>query len=112
MGRSLVRMRELESILDLIEAALSRIPEGPTRSKIPRNLKIADGEYYAATETPRGLLGWYLVADGSMTPYRLKIRVPSFANLSVVEKILPGHRVADVVSILGSMDVVIPEIDR
>jgi len=88
------------------------LPEGPSRAKIPRNLKVPAGEYYSATEGPRGLLGWYLIGDGSMNPYRLKIRVPSFANLMAVEPVLTGHRVADVVAILGSVDVVIPEIDR
>lgn len=112
LARSKVRVRELAHSLDLIERALDRLVEGPVRSKIPRNLKMPEGEYYSATEGPRGAVGWYLVSDGGATPYRLKVRVPSFANLHVVEKILPGHRIADVVAILGSMDIVVPEIDR
>jgi NADH-quinone oxidoreductase subunit D len=98
--------------LNLIEQALERIEEGPYRAKIPRNLKVNPGEYYSVTEGPRGMVGWYLVADGSMSPYRLKVRVPSFSNLQVVESLIPHSRVADVVAILGSVDVVIPEIDR
>ncbi|MCC6477036.1 NADH-quinone oxidoreductase subunit D [bacterium] len=112
LARSRVRMREMDESLNLIEQALERIEEGPYRAKIPRNFKVNAGEYYSATEGPRGMVGWYLVADGSMTPYRLKVRVPSFPNLQVVESLIPHSRVADVVAILGSVDVVIPEIDR
>ncbi len=111
-ARSMVRMREFHTSLDLIEQALLKLEDGPSRAKVPRNLKVPPGEYYSATEGPRGMLGWYLVADGSMKPYRFKVRVPSFANLQILEDLLPGHRVADVVAILGSIDVVIPEIDR
>ncbi len=112
MSRSMIRMNEFRTSLDLIEQALAKLVDGPSRAKVPRNLKVPEGEYYSATEGPRGLLGWYLVADGSMKPYRLKVRVPSFSNLQVLEDLLAGHRVADVVAILGSLDVVIPEIDR
>lgn len=112
LARSIVRMKELEQSCNMIEQAAGLLPDGPTRAKIPRNLKVAEGEYYSATEGPRGVIGWYLLGDGSMTPYRLKIRVPSLANLQAVEPVLEGHRVADVVAILGSVDVVIPEIDR
>ncbi len=111
-ARSLVRMAEFEQSLNLAEQALDKLEDGLSRAKIPRILKVAEGEYYSATEGPRGIIGWYLVADGTTNPYRLKIRVPSFSNLHVVEQMLPGYRVADVVSILGSLDVVIPEIDR
>ncbi len=111
-ARSMVRMREFVTSLDQIEQALVKLADGPSRAKVPRNLKVPEGEYYSATEGPRGMIGWYLVADGSMKPYRFKVRVPSFANLQILEDLLPGHRVADVVAILGSIDVVIPEIDR
>ena len=112
LGRSRVRITEIEESLKLIEQGLSRLEEGPVRAKVPRIFKVPEGEYYSMTEGPRGALGWYLIADGSTNPYRLKVRVPSFANLQVIEQIIPGYRVADVVSILGSLDVVIPEIDR
>jgi NADH-quinone oxidoreductase subunit D len=112
MARSMVRMKEFSSSLDLIEQALTRLEDGPSRAKVSRNVKVPEGEYYSATEGPRGLIGWYLVADGSMKPYRLKVRVPSLANLQILDDLLPGYRVADVVAILGSIDVVIPEIDR
>lgn len=112
MARSKVRLHEMYASLDLVEQALQKLSEGPVRAKVPRNLKVPEGHYYQATLGPRGLVGWYLVSDGSMTPYRLKVRVPSFANLQVIEETLPGYRVADVVAILGSLDVIIPEIDR
>ncbi|MCB9367418.1 MAG: NADH-quinone oxidoreductase subunit D [Calditrichaeota bacterium] len=111
-ARSHVRMNEIVQSLNLIEQALSKLEEGPVRAKVPRIFKVAEGEYYSVTEGPRGVIGWYLVADGSSNPYRLKVRVPSYANLQVVEQLIPGTRVADVISILGSLDVVIPEIDR
>lgn len=112
LARSRVRMTEMHNSLDIIEQALENLRDGPSRAKIPRNLKVPEGEYWAASEGPRGEVGWYLVSDGSAQPFRLKIRVPSFANLQVIEELLPGHRVADVVAILGSIDVIIPEIDR
>ena len=112
LARSLVRMEEIEQSLNLIEQALSKLEEGPVRAKVPKLFKVPAGEYYSITEGPRGAIGWYLIGDGSNMPYRLKVRVPSFANLQIVEQLIPGMRVADVVSILGSLDVVIPEIDR
>jgi len=112
LARSRVRMAEIEQSLNLIEQALEKLEEGPFRAKVPKLFKVPAGEYYSITEGPRGAIGWYLIGDGSNTPYRLKVRVPSFANLQVVEQLIPGMRVADVVSILGSLDVVIPEIDR
>ncbi|MCB1061017.1 MAG: NADH-quinone oxidoreductase subunit D [Calditrichaeota bacterium] len=112
LGRSRVRMAELVQSFNLIEQGLAKLEDGPVRSKVPRIFKVPEGEYFSATEGPRGMLGWYLVGDGSANPYRLKVRVPSFANLQVVEELIKGMRVADVVSILGSLDVVIPEIDR
>lgn len=112
LGRSRVRMTEFEESLNLIEQALSKLEDGPVRAKVPRIFKVPEGEYYSITEGPRGAIGWYLIADGSTNPYRLKVRVPSYANLQAVEQLIPGTRVADVVSILGSLDVVIPEIDR
>lgn len=112
LGRSRVRMAEMEQCLNLIDQALLKLEDGPVRSKVPKIFKVPAGEYYSVTEGPRGIIGWYLIADGTTNPYRLKVRVPSFANLQIVEQLIPGTRVADVVSILGSLDVVIPEIDR
>ena len=73
---------------------------------------VPEGEAYAAVEHPKGEFGIYIVSDGANKPYRLKIRAPSFVNLSIIPKLLPGHMVGDVVTILGSIDMVFGECDR
>jgi NADH-quinone oxidoreductase subunit D len=80
--------------------------------KVPKRLKPAAGEVYQAVETARGEFGCYIVSQGDIKPYRIKLRVPSFANLSILPECSVDNLVADVVAILGSMDVVVPEIDR
>ena len=70
------------------------------------------GSHYKAIESPRGELGFFIVSDGSSMPYRMKIRAPSFSNLSIVEKLLPGTHIADAVVILGSLDPVFGDVDR
>ena len=86
--------------------------DGDVQAKTPRTIKPPAGETYHAIETPRGELGLYLVSDGSETPYRLKIRGPSFQNLSILPELLPGWKVADMIAILGTTDVVMGEVDR
>lgn len=111
--RYLVRLEEMEQSCRIIEQALDQLPDGPYRNeKAPFKVKPPKGEIYFAFESARGLTGYYLVSDGGPCPYRCHIRVPSFANLNVLVDVLPGTMVADAVSILGSIDVVIPEIDR
>jgi len=111
--RYIVRMREMEQSLRIIEQALNRLPEGPIMAeKVPKRLKPAAGEVYQAVETARGEFGCYIVSQGDIKPYRIKLRVPSFANLSILPEASVDNLVADVVAILGSMDVVVPEIDR
>jgi NADH-quinone oxidoreductase subunit D len=112
MARYRVRMAEMEQSLNIIEQALDRLPPGPIRARVPRFVTPPAGDCYFAMESARGALGYYLVSDGSRIPYRIKVRVPSFSNLFVLTKILPGHFVADTIAILGSIDVVVPEIDR
>ena len=108
-----VRMVEMEQSLRIIEQALDRMPEGPClASGIPLWVQPPEGEYHFSYETPRGHLGIYFVSDGSRIPYRMKWRTPSFSNLSVTPAILPNTLIADAIAILGSIDVVIPEIDR
>jgi NADH-quinone oxidoreductase subunit D len=111
--RYIVRMREMEQSLRIIEQALNKLPEGPIMAeKVPKRLKPAAGEVYQAVETARGEFGCYIVSQGDIKPYRIKLRVPSFANLSILPECSVDNLVADVVAILGSMDVVVPEIDR
>ena len=113
LDRYMVRMQEMETSLRIIEQALAKMPDGPFRTeKVPKKLKPPKGDLYHATESPRGLLGIYIVSDGSNTPYRMRWRVPSFSNLMSFPYLSRGTLIADAVSILGSLDLVIPEMDR
>jgi NADH-quinone oxidoreductase subunit D len=114
MGRYLVRMAEIEQSLRILEQAATAIPAGEHLVKgAPRpRWKAPAGEVYFAVEGARGKIGVHLISDGSATPYRLKLRSPSFSNLSVFAELARGTLLSDAVSILGSLDLVIPEIDR
>ena len=113
MDRYLVRLREMEQSLRIIEQALNKLPNGPIMAeKVPKRVKPAEGEVYQAVETARGEFGIYIVSQGDIKPYRIKLRVPSFGNLSILPELAVDTLVADLVAILGSVDVVIPEIDR
>lgn len=110
-ARYKVRMSEMEQSLKIVEQIIDKIPKGDINlGKLPRN--VPKGEYYGNVEAARGSFGMYLVSDGTLNPYRIKLRTPSFANLASLVTICRNCFVADIVSILGSMDVVIPEIDR
>jgi NADH-quinone oxidoreductase subunit D len=111
--RYMVRMLEMEQSLRIIEQALGRLPGGPIRAEgVQQWLEPPAGEYHFSYESPRGHLGIYIVSDGTRIPYRMKWRVPSLSNLSILPQVLKGTLLADTIAILGSMDVVIPEIDR
>jgi NADH-quinone oxidoreductase subunit D len=114
MGRYLVRMAELEQCLNILDQAVAGIPEGEHLIKgAPKpRWKAPTGETYFAAEGARGKIGVHLVSDGSATPYRCKLRSPSFSNLSLFAELSSGILLSDAVSILGSLDLVIPEIDR
>ncbi len=101
----------MEQSLRIVEQATAKIPQGEiTLGKIPK--AVPQAETYVAVESARGHFGIYLVSDGTQVPYRLKLRTPSFSNLSALGVMAKGHFVSDAVSILGSIDVVLPEIDR
>jgi NADH-quinone oxidoreductase subunit D len=112
LDRYMVRVKEIEQSLRIIEQALDRLPEGPIRAKVKKNIKLTPGDCNFAVEAARGELSYYLVGDGTSTPYRLKVRVPSYSNLSCLPELGRGILLADLVSILGSFDLVIPEMDR
>ncbi len=114
MGRYLVRMAELEQSLCILEQAVEAIPAGNYLVKgAPKpRWKAPAGESYFAVEGARGKIGVHLVSDGSATPYRCKLRAPGFSNLSLFSELARGTLLSDAVSILGSLDLVIPEIDR
>ncbi len=108
-----VRFREMEQSLRIIEQALDKLPDGEVMApKVPRKLKLPQGDYNCSVEAPRGELSYYLVSDGSDIPYRIKVRTPSYSNLSVVPELCKGMMIADVVTCMGALDLVIPEIDR
>ena len=107
-----LRMEEITQSLRIIEQAIDNIPQGDWTAKLPKMLKVPAGEIYFRSESPRGELGFYLISDGSTKPYRLKCRAPSFCNLAVIPELVRGMKVADVIAILGSLDIVLGEIDR
>ena len=112
--RYIVRLREIEESMKIVRQAMKDYPrKGPILAKLPRRLKPPRGaSVYAHVESPRGDLGCLLVSDGTDQPYRLKWRAPSFSNLQILERIGPGHMVADLVAIIGSIDIVLGEVDR
>ncbi|MGQ9642450.1 MAG: NADH-quinone oxidoreductase subunit D [Ignavibacterium sp.] len=110
--RYYVRVREMEESLKIIEQALDQLPEGDVTSAIPKRIKPPVGQVYARIENPRGELGYFLISDGSTSPFRVKVRAPSFVNLQIMDELCRGHMVADVVAILGSVDIVLGEVDR
>ncbi len=111
-ARYMVRMDEMEQSLRIIEQALDMLPDGPVQAKVPKILKPARGDYWASVETARGNLGHRLVCDGGKKPYKLKLRSPTFSNLSCFGEVARGMMLADALAFMGSLDLVIPEIDR
>ncbi|MBF0593611.1 MAG: NADH-quinone oxidoreductase subunit D [Candidatus Omnitrophica bacterium] len=109
--RYIVRIREIRESLKIIEQALGGLPEGDPVAKVNKVFR-PNGETYMCTENPRGELGFYIVGDGNIFPYRLKIRAPSFSNLSVLSAMVKGLNISDTVCALGSLDIVMGEIDR
>jgi len=112
--RYMVRILEMRESLKILRQALRDIPEGPIvdpKAKL-RGFRPKPGEAYGRIEAPKGELGFYVISDGSPNPYRYRVRAPSFVNLTVLEDMCLGHHVADVVIILGSVDIVLGEVDR
>lgn len=110
--RYLVRIEEMRQSMRIIEQAIKELPEGPYRSKLKPVVKIPVGHSYANVETARGLFGVYIVSDNKTKPYRLKYRSPSFSNVNIIDTVSKGFKVADLVTILATLDPVIPDIDR
>lgn len=110
--RYIVRIREMRESVKILEQALAGLPAGDYKAKVMLNLKPPAGEAYVPTESPRGELGFYFVSNGTNKPYRLKCRAPSFCNLNIMQELLKGWKIADVVVILGTVDVVLGDVDR
>jgi NADH-quinone oxidoreductase subunit C/D len=136
-ARYQVRLREMEQSLRIVEQALSKLPDGPfrtddrkvappPRSEIDRSMeslihhfklftegyKPPVGEVFGMAENPKGILGFYLVSDGTAVPYRLHIRAPSFVNLQATNMMARGHLLSDLIVIIGSIDIVLGDVDR
>jgi NADH-quinone oxidoreductase subunit D len=111
--RHYVRIQEMYESLRIVEQALEQIPAGTVTSALGRRLiRPPRGEVYVRAENPRGELGVYLVSDGTDKPYRVKVRPPSFCNLSALKHLLRDSWLADAVVVLGSLDIVLGEVDR
>jgi NADH-quinone oxidoreductase subunit D len=112
--RYMVRVLEMRESVKILQQALATIPEGPIidpKAKL-RGFRPKAGEAYGRIEAPKGELGFYLISDGGPNPYRYRVRPPSLINLTILEDICLGQMVADVVIVLGSVDIVLGEVDR
>ena len=115
LARLEVLLEQVHVSLDLADACLDRLtalPAGPVNQRLPKVLKVPEGEHYVATENPLGFNGYFLVSRGEKTPWRLKLRSASFSNVQVLREMLPGCLVADMVSVLGSMFFVVGDVDK
>ena len=136
-ARYLVRIQELRESIGIVQQALAGMPEGPVKAEAPKivlpdrekmktqmealifhfkivteGFTVPAGEVYQAVESPRGEMGYYVISDGTAKPFRVHMRSPSFANLQALEKMCVGHLIADVVAAIGTLDIVLGEIDR
>ena len=111
-SRYLVRVREMQQSVRIIEQLIDNIPEGDFQAKTKAVLKLPKGEFYSRVETARGELGVYIVSEGGTTPYRIKFRSPGFSNLSALEHMVKGSKIGDLMATMGTLDLVIPDIDR
>ena len=110
--RYMVRINEMRESVKILRQAIAQIPEGPVMAKVPRLFKPPAGEVYVRTECPRGETGFYVISDGTVNPYRLKIRTGSFVSMNIFETVTKGLMIADIVAVIGSLDIILPEIDR
>jgi len=113
--RYLVRIAEMRQSRRIILQCcdwLAANPTGEIRGKVPRVIKPPAGDAYASVESPKGELGFYLVSNGGNKPYRLRVRPPSFINLQALPEMAQGHMVSDLVAIIGTIDIVLGEVDR
>ncbi|MDR3763447.1 MAG: NADH-quinone oxidoreductase subunit D [Acidobacteriota bacterium] len=110
--RYMVRLEEMRQSIRILRQAVQGLPEGPIIAKLPKVLRAPAGEAYTAIEGPKGELGYFVVSDGTTQPYRVRVRPPSFINLQALEKMAKGSQVADVVAIIGTLDIILGEVDR
>ena len=110
--RYMVRIEEMRQSRLICLQAIEKIPEGAIMGKVGKVIKPPAGEIYHSIEAPKGILGYYIVSDATTQPYRVRVRPPSFINLQALDKMVRGHLVADVVAIIGTLDIVLGEVDR
>ncbi|MCP4913621.1 MAG: NADH-quinone oxidoreductase subunit D [Oligoflexia bacterium] len=110
--RYYVRMMEMHESIKILRQCLDGIEEGSIMGKVPKVLKVPEGEIYMRTECPRGELGYHLISDGGKTPYRLKVKSSCFTHTSMLPEMAPGMMIADFVAAIGSIDIVLGEVDR
>jgi NADH-quinone oxidoreductase subunit D len=110
--RYMVRLEEMRQSARIVSQAIEKIPDGPLMAKLSKIIKPPIGDIYHSIEAPKGELGYYIVSDGSTAAYRARVRPPSYVNLQALKKMCAGHMVADVVAIIGTLDIVLGEIDR
>jgi NADH-quinone oxidoreductase subunit D/NADH-quinone oxidoreductase subunit C/D len=111
-ARYKVRIEEMRESMNIIEQLIDNIPSGEYTAKMKPVIKLPVGEYFQRVETARGEFAIYVVSDGNKTPYRMKFRTPNFSNLFVLNELTAGGKIADLVAVSGSLDLVIPDIDR
>ncbi len=111
-ARYMVRMAEMKQSVYIIEQLIDQIPEGEFQAKTKAVLKLPKGEFYQRVETARGELGVYIVSEGAASPYRIKYRSPNFSNLSALSHMATGAKIGDLVAIMATIDLVIPDVDR
>lgn len=111
--RYIIRLDEIRESIKILQQAIEQIPEGEIQTGKPRyQMKVPAGEAYGRVEGPKGELGFYVVSDGTGNPYRYHVRAPSFINLTAFGPMCVGLKIADVVAVLGSIDIVLGETDR
>ena len=110
--RYLARVEEMRESMNIIEQLIDNIPEGPYAVKMKPIIKLPEGEYFQRVESARGELDTFIISDGNKNPYRIKFRTPCFVNLGVLNHITKDFKIADLIAIAGSLDLVIPDIDR
>jgi len=107
-----VRIEEMRQSLRIIEQAVKQIPDGPVKAEVPHLFHPPRGEVYAHIEAPKGELGFYVVSDNSIAPYRFHVRAPSLINLTALREMIIGWKIADAIIIFGSIDICMGEVDR
>ena len=111
-ARYWVRVQEIREACNMVDQCLDGLPSGPVMAKVPRIIKVPEGEAYVETENPLGAMGYYVVSKGDLGPFRVKIRTPSFNNISIVPWLLRGVYVPDIITILASLYFILGDIDR